>query len=407
MHERTPERNPGIEPFSLPYSDAAVKDLHRRLEQTRWPDEIPGSGWEYGMELGYMREICEYWKNHFDWKAEVQALSAFHHYRASLNDTSSNDIKIHFIHERGKGPAPIPLILTHGWPGSFLEMLKIIPLLTDPASHGGDPAVSFDVVVPSLPGFGFSDRPTNPGMNTFRIADLWVELMKKLGYDRFAAQGGDFGASVSTILGLRHPSHVIGIHLNYIPGSYRPYLEPGTKLDTSEEQSLIDTDNWYTDYGAYAHLQRNTPQTAAYGLNDSPAALAAWIIEKFRDWADCDGDVERRFTKDELLSNVTLYWMTETIHSSCRLYYESKKMPVHFKKGERVRVPCAVAHFPDRGAFPSTTMDRAWVQHSALDRNATRRPLCCRRRTCPPGEGHCRLLRRVAVHRLDLGLASS
>ncbi len=344
---------PSIEPFSLPYSDAAVEDLRSRLARTRWPDEISGSGWEYGVNLDFMRQLCAYWKDHFDWKAQLEALSAFHHYRCAVDGA-----RIHFIHERGKGPAPIPLILTHGWPGSFLEMLKIIPLLTDPASHGGDPAVSFDVVVPSLPGFGFSDRPSKRGMNTFRIAELWVALMRELGYARFGAQGGDFGASVSTILGLRHPQHVIGVHLNYIPGSYRPYLEPGTKLDDIEQKFLDDADRWYVESGAYAHLQRNTPQTGAYGLNDSPAALASWIVEKFRDWADCDGEVERRFSKDELLSNITLYWMTETIHSSCRLYYETKKQPIHFKPGDQVRVPCAVAHFPKEAPFPP----RAWIE---------------------------------------------
>jgi pimeloyl-ACP methyl ester carboxylesterase len=195
-------------------------------------------------------------------------------------------------------------------------------------------------------------------MNTFRIAELWAGLMSELGYERFAAQGGDFGASVSTILGLHYPQRVIGVHLNYIPGSYRPYLEPGAKLDPIEQQFLADMDRWYIDWGAYAHLQRNTPQTGAYGLNDSPAALAAWIVEKFRDWADCEGEVERRFSKDELLSNVTLYWMTETIHSSCRLYYESKKMPLQFQKGDRVSVPCAVAHFPKEAPFPP----RAWIE---------------------------------------------
>jgi pimeloyl-ACP methyl ester carboxylesterase len=346
-------RLPNIEPFVVPYSDAAVEDLRTRLTRTRWPDEIPGSGWEYGVDLDFMRKLCAYWKEYFDWKAQVKALSAFHHYRCAVGGT-----RIHFIHERGKGPAPIPLILTHGWPGSFLEMLKVIPLLTDPANHGGDPAVSFDVIIPSLPGFGYSDRPAKSGMNTFRIAELWVELMKHLGYDRFGAQGGDFGASVSTILGLRHPKNIIGVHLNYIPGSYRPDLAPGAKLDDIETQFLDDSDRWYVDSGAYAHLQRNTPQTAAYGLNDSPVALAAWIVEKFRDWADCDGDVERRFSKDELLSNITLYWMTETIHSSCRLYYETKKQPVHFKEGEHVRVPCAIAHFPTEAPFPP----RAWIE---------------------------------------------
>jgi pimeloyl-ACP methyl ester carboxylesterase len=342
-----------LAPFSIPYSESAVEDLRARLARTRWPDQIPGSGWEYGFSLDYLQQLCQYWKNKFDWKAQVEKLSSFHHYRYT-----TPGIGIHFIHERGQGPAPLPLILTHGWPGSFLEMLKIIPMLTHPEQYGGDPADSFDVVVPSLPGFGFSDRPTARGMNTFRIADLWADLMQELGYDRFAAQGGDFGASVTTILGLRHADRMLGIHLNYIPGSYRPHLEPGAKLAAIEQASLDDDDRWYAESGAYAHIQRTHPQSLAYGLNDSPAALAAWIVEKFRDWADCDGEVERRFTRDELLSNVTLYWMTETIHSSCRLYYEGRKAPVHFQKGEYVAVPCGIARFPREEPFPS----RPWIE---------------------------------------------
>jgi pimeloyl-ACP methyl ester carboxylesterase len=203
-----------------------------------------------------------------------------------------------------------------------------------------------------MPGYGFSDRPARRGINTFGIAGLWVALMNELGYRRFAAQGGDIGASVSTILGLRHSDRVIGIHLNYIPGSYRPNLEAETKLRPEEEEFLRDATRWYDESGAYAHIQRTHPQTAAYGLNDSPAALAAWILEKFRAWSDCDGDLYRRFTRDELLSNVTLYWMTETIHSSFRLYYEGRRAPLQFGKGDLVSVPCAIAHFPKEAPFP-------------------------------------------------------
>jgi len=340
-------------PFTVPYSEVAVADLRLRLGRNRWPDSIPGSAWEYGADLDYMKDICRYWKDRFDWKKCVEEISKFSHFRCTVQD-----IGIHFILEKGKGPNAIPLIITHGWPGSFLEMLKIIPLLTDPAKHGGDPAVCFDVVVPSLPGFGFSDRASQPGMNTFRIAELWAELMQELGYKRFAAQGGDFGAAVSTILGLRYPERMLGIHLNYIPGSYRPALQPGAKLPEIEESFLRDADQWYVDYGGYAHLQRTTPQTLAYALNDSPIALAAWIIDKFRDWADCDGDVEKKFSKDELLTNVTLYWMTETIHSSCRLYFEGRKAPLQFQPGEFVRVPCAIAHFPKEAPFPP----RQWIE---------------------------------------------
>ncbi len=341
-----------LESFVIPFSQRAVDDLRDRLERTRWVDEVPGSNWEYGFDLPFLQEICGYWRDRFDWKAQVERLSMAHHYRYA-----SEGIGIHFIHERGKGPAPMPLILTHGWPGSFVEMMRIIPLLIDPGSHGGDPSDSFDVVIPSLPGYGFSDRPVRRGMNTFRIAELWAALMEELGYRRFAAQGGDLGAGVSTILGLRHAHRMIGIHLNYIPGSYRPYMEAGIKLAAAEEDFLQDAGRWSEQSGAYAHVQRTRPQTAAYGLNDSPAGLAAWILEKFRDWSDCDGDLYRRFTRDELLTNVTLYWMTETIHSSFRLYYEGRRAPLQFGKDDFVQVPCGISRFPKEEPFPP----RAWI----------------------------------------------
>ncbi len=342
-----------LEPFSIPFSQQAVDDLRARLDRTRWPDTIADSGWEYGFDLRFLQEICTYWRDRFDWKTQVEKLSAFHHRRYV-----SNGIGIHFIHERGKGPAPIPIVITHGWPGSFLEMMRIIPLLTDPASHGANHADSFDVVVPSLPGYGFSDRPTHRGMNTFRIAELWTGLMAELGYNRFAAQGGDIGAGVTTILGLRYADRMIGIHLNHIPGSFRPHLEQGTGLNSAEEVFLKDVTRWSDESGAYAHVQRTRPQTAAYGLNDSPAGLAAWILEKFREWSDCDGDLYRRFTRDELLANVTLYWMTETIHSSFRLYFEGRKAPLHFGPTDFVHVPCAIAHFPKELLFPP----REWIE---------------------------------------------
>jgi pimeloyl-ACP methyl ester carboxylesterase len=343
----------GIEPFSIPFSQPAVDDLRDRLRRTRWPDEILGANWDYGVDLKFLEQICEYWRDRFDWRAQVERFSTFHHYRYS-----SESIGVHFIHERGKGPAPIPLILTHGWPGSFLEMMRIIPLLSDPASYGGSSSDAFDVVIPSLPGYGFSDRPARPGMNVFRIAELWTGLMDELGYNRFAAQGGDLGAAVSTALGLRHPDRIIALHLNYIPGSYRPFLEPDANLTSAEEEFFKVAGRWADEGGAYAHVQRTRPQTVAYGLNDSPAALAAWILEKFREWSDCDGDVYRRFTRDELLANVTLYWMTETIHSSFRLYFEGRKAPLQFGKGEFVRVPTGIAHFPKELPFPP----RVWIK---------------------------------------------
>ena len=343
----------GIEPFSIPFSQSAVDDLRSRLRQTRWPDEIPGANWEYGVDLSFLQQICEYWRDRFDWKAQVERFSAFHHYRYSSEKT-----EIHFIRERGKGPAPIPLILTHGWPGSFLEMLRIIPMLTDPASYGGTSADAFDVVVPSLPGYGFSDRPAAPGMNVFRVAELWTSLMNELGYKRFGAQGGDLGAGVSTALGLRHHDNIVALHLNFIPGSYQPFLEADTKITSAEEEFFKVIGQWGDERGAYSHVQRTRPQTPAYGLNDSPVGLAAWILEKFREWSDCDGDVYRRFTPDELLANVTLYWMTQTIHSSFRMYFEGRKAPLQFGRGEFVHAPTAIAHFPRELPFPP----RVWAE---------------------------------------------
>ena len=334
-----------IETFSPPFLQHVVDDLRGRLSRTRWPDEIPGSGWQYGFNLAFLKDLCDYWREKFDWKAQVEKLAAFHHYRYTQGGTG-----IHFIHERGRGRAPVPIVVTHGWPGSFLEMLRVIPMLTDPVAYGGHASDSFDVVVPSLPGYGYSDRPKHSGTSVWRVADLWAALMSELGYQRFAAQGGDLGAGVSTALGLRHPHQMVGIHLNYIPGSYQPYLASDDKLATIESEFLQEKSRWFEQNGAYAHIQRTHPQTAAYGLNESPAALAAWIVEKFREWSDCDGDIYRRFTRDDLLANVTLYWETETINSSFRLY--------QFAQGEFVSVPCAIARFPKEAPFPP----REWVE---------------------------------------------
>jgi pimeloyl-ACP methyl ester carboxylesterase len=331
------------EPFSLPFSKAALDDLQERLRRTRWPDQLPGSGWESGFDLGFLQDICAYWASSFDWQAQLESLARLPHYRFT-----SGDIAIHFVHIRGKAAGSTPLILTHGWPGSFLEMLHLLPFLND----------SFDVVIPSLPGYGFSDRPAQGGMNAFRIAELWADLMGALGYKRFGAQGGDLGAGVTTALGLRRPDRIIGIHLNFLPGSYQPFLEQPASLADEEREFLESVSRWSDANGAYAHLQRTRPQTAAYALNDSPTGLAAWMLEKFRDWSDCDGDVYRRFSRDELLTNITLYWMTETIHSSFRLYYENSKAPFRLKPGESVRVPCAFASLPKEISAPP----RVWVE---------------------------------------------
>lgn len=343
-----------IAPFEARVPDAQLSDLKERLARTRWTDTIPGSGWSYGFDLDYLRALQSYWLDRFDWRRHEAEWNELPHYQAEIQG-----LKIHFIHVRGTGDNPLPIIITHGWPGSFLEMLKLIPLLADPARFGGNPNDAFDVVVPSLPGFGFSGRPQSAGCNTFRIAEIWAALMDELGYDRFAAQGGDFGANVSTVLAWKHADRVMAFHLNYIANTdYRPFVDAAAPMTEEERAAQLASERWMQEKGAYDHVQAIQPQTLALALNDSPIGLAAWIIDKFRDWADCDGDVEQRFSKDDLLANVTLYWLTETIGSSARLYLETSKAPLQFQKDERVRPPCAVAKFPKEEPFPP----RSWVE---------------------------------------------
>ncbi len=311
-------------PFRIHVPQEAIDDLHERLRRTRWPDEIASAEWDYGTKLSYLQELVAYWKDEFDWTAQEVRLNKLHHYEVDVDG-----IRIHYIHERGAGVNPFPLILTHGWPGSFVEMEKIITLLIHPGDCGGAPSDSFDVIVPSVPGFAFSERPQSAGMNSRRVAQLWASLMQGLGYQRYGAQGGDIGAAISTWLGYYHPESVLGIHLNFIPGGFNPSV--GTEpLTAAEKQYLEAREQWSQREGGYSHIQSTKPQTLAYGLNDSPAGLAAWIVEKYRSWSDCDGDVERRFTKDEMLTNISLYWFSQTIGSSVRFYYEGRSNPASF-----------------------------------------------------------------------------
>jgi pimeloyl-ACP methyl ester carboxylesterase len=345
-----------VQPFKVAVDDWVMEDLRRRLAGTRWPDEIPASGWDYGSDLAYLKELVEYWRTSFDWRAQEKLINSFNHFRAEVEE-----LNIHFIHERGKGPNPTPLIITHGWPSSFFEMYKIVPLLADPGSHGGDPADAFDVVAPSLPGFGFSDRPTQRGMDILRVADLWAKLMtEKLGYLRFGAQGGDIGAGVTSRLGFAHQENLTGIHLTSVTRP-TPYLGPGAReLSDAEKAHLDQREKWQQAEGGYSHIQGTKPQTLSYGLNDSPAGLAAWIVEKYRTWSDCGGDVESRFTKDELLTTITIYWITQTISSSTRMYYENQRQVWSLKSGERVQVPSGIALFPQEISRPP----REWAERS-------------------------------------------
>ena len=345
-----------VRPFTIAIENSVLEDLQKRLADTRWPDEIPNTGWDYGSNLGYLKELVEYWRTKFDWRAQEAKLNAFNHFKSKVDG-----LDIHFIHEKGKGPNPIPLIITHGWPSCFFEMTKIIPLLADPASHGGDAADSFDVVAPSLPGFGFSDHAQERGMEVQRVAGMWNKLMtQNLGYPKFAAQGGDIGSGVTARLGFAHSDTLFGIHLTSITRP-TPYMGPGSKPVTDAEQALItQRDKWFADEGGYNHIQGTKPQTLAYGLNDSPVGLAAWIVEKYRTWSDCGGDVEKSYTKDELLTIVTIYWVTQTISSSTRMYFENQKNLWTMEKDQKVPAPAGMAMFPQEISKPP----REWGERS-------------------------------------------
>jgi pimeloyl-ACP methyl ester carboxylesterase len=342
-----------IRPFKVEVPQATLDDLQDRLARTRWPHEVESAGWDYGADLSYMKALVAYWRDGFDWRQQERTINEFSHYKATVDGYD-----IHFIHERGKGPDPMPLIITHGWPSSFFEMHKIIPLLTDPARHGGDPADSFDVVVPSLIGYGFSSLQTRRGM--IHHSHLWASLMQGLGYTRFGAQGGDVGAGVTSALGRHHPGQVLGIHLNGDLDWPDP-MPDESDLSEEEKDFLSRMAVWEREEGGYMHAQGTKPLTLAYGLNDSPVGLAAYIVEKFHGWSDCGGDVESRFTKDELLTNVTLYWATETIYSGMLGYYERQHYvdPDPPAPGSRVEVPTGVAMYPKDFYFP-----REWAERS-------------------------------------------
>jgi Predicted hydrolases or acyltransferases (alpha/beta hydrolase superfamily) len=329
-----------VEKFHIQVEEKVLNDLRAKLGQVRWPDQMDGTEWEQGTELGYLQSLVAYWRDSFNWRQQEAELNRLAHFRSEVDGLS-----IHFIHERGVGPSPLPIILTHGWPDSFTRYQKIIPLLTDPASHGGDPMDSFDVIVPSIPGFGFSSRPNLRGVNSFQVAELWAKLMtKELGYPRFAAAGGDIGSGVTRYLAAAHPELLVGIHLTDI-GILRDLLAPSGRTDLTEGElryRSIATE-WIAREGAYMSLQSTKPQTLAYGLSDSPVGLAGWIVEKFRTWSDCGGDLGRSFTKDELLTNIMIYWLTGTIGSSTRMYYEnSHTLPPL----GHIDVPTGIALFP-------------------------------------------------------------
>jgi microsomal epoxide hydrolase len=355
-------------PFTLHVPDEILTDLRARLTRVRWPDEAPGSGWSHGTSLAYMKELVDYWRDKYDWRAHERRLNGWRQFTVELGG-----IDLHFIHEPGVGPAPLPLVLSHGWPGSIVEFERLIPLLTDPARFGGDPDDAFTVVAPSLPGYALSFRPGQPRLGVVEMADLFASLMTDvLGYRRFAAQGGDWGAFITSCLGAAYPDRLAGIHVNLL-AVRRDQTPPATP--TEEEKTYLDElGRWMREETGYMQIQGTKPQTLAYGLTDSPVGLAAWIVEKFRTWSDCGGDVERRFSKDTLLTNVMLYWVTGAVGSSFWPYYARAHSSWPIGERRPVTVPTAYASFPREILHPP----RSWAE----------RVYDIRRWTLMPAGGH-------------------
>ena len=326
-------------PFVLDIPEPAIDDLRARLARTRFPDQAPGAPWTYGTDVGYLRGLIEHWRTGFDWRAQEARLNAWPQFKVALHG-----IDVHYLQVEGKGPAPMPLLLSHGWPGSVFEFLELIPRLTDPARFGGDPADAFTVVVPSLPGYGLSFAPNQARFSLEQIADCFADLMTGvLGYPRFAAQGGDWGAFITSRLGAVHADKLIGIHVNLL--AIRRDAKMVANPTPDEQRYLRELETWLKDETGYQWIQGTRPQTLAFGLSDSPAGLAAWIVEKFRAWSDCDGNIESVIARDHLLANISLYWFTGAIGSSFWPYYARLHGPWPVPDGG-VGVPTGYAEFP-------------------------------------------------------------
>ena len=330
-----------IRPFSIRIPDAALADLKARLDLTRLPEPLQGAGWTHGTDLGYLRGLLAYWKTGFDWRAQEKRLNQFEQFTTTIDG-----LRIHFLHRRSARADALPLLITHGWPGSFVEFTKVIGPLTDPAAHGGRAEDAFHVVVPSIPGFAFSEAPREPGFDPARIAAIEARLMARLGYARYGVQGGDWGSIIGTQVALVDAPHLAGLHLNMCFGAAPAGTDPNAGLTPRELDRLKARQAFQAEETGYQQIQGTKPQTLGVALNDSPAGLAAWIVEKFRTWCDCDGNPESVFTRDELLTNITLYWLTQTAASSARIYYESRHAAPAATAGRRIEVPTACADFP-------------------------------------------------------------
>jgi pimeloyl-ACP methyl ester carboxylesterase len=341
-----------IVPFRIDVTHAQLDDLADRLRRTRWPERETVEDWSQGIPLSYVQDVCRYWADGYRWRDTEERLNALPQYRTEIDG-----LGIHFLHVRSPETDALPLVLTHGWPGSIVEFLKVIGPLTDPVAHGGESADAFHVVCPSLPGYGFSDKPTRHGWNVPRIAKAWGVLMDRLGYTRYGAQGGDWGAAVTTAIGRQDAEHCVGIHLNMVPAW--PAGSGLENLTDAEQASLADmTEHLHSGTG-YSKQQSTRPQTVGYGLVDSPAGQAAWILEKFWAWTDCDGHPENILSRDELLDNVMLYWLPGAGASSARLYWESF---ADFG-ADAVTIPTGAAIFPKEIIRPS----RRWAEPRYTD----------------------------------------
>ncbi len=329
-----------VERFKANVDQAVLDDLRERLERTRFPGQLDDAQWSYGTELGYLRELVDYWINDFDWRAVEARLNSFDHYTALVDGRRQ-----HFIHQRSQHDDAMPLVLTHGWPGSVLEFMDVIGPLTDPTAHGGQAADAFHVVCPAIPGYGFSEAPAQAGFDIRQVGACNAELMEGLGYSRYGAQGGDWGAIATSWMGLDDSEHCAGLHLNMVVAA-PPEGDDMQGLSDRENEGLAAMAEFMEEGAGYQAIQGTRPQTLGYGLNDSPAGLAAWIVEKFHAWSDCDGRVENRFSKDQLLANITLYWVTGSITSSTRLYCETRRAGRFGALPEKIKVPTGCAIFP-------------------------------------------------------------
>ncbi|MFK4680816.1 pimeloyl-ACP methyl ester carboxylesterase [Bradyrhizobium diazoefficiens] len=349
-----------IKPFRIAISDDILADLKSRLARTRWPEAELVDDWSQGAPLKWIREICTYWADGYDWRAREARLNRIDQYTTEIDG-----LDIHFLHARSNEPSALPLIITHGWPGSIVEFQKVIAPLVDPAAHGGNPADAFHVVCPSLPGFGFSAKPQTTGWGVDRIAATWAKLMDRLGYARYGAQGGDWGSAVTTSLGAQDAEHCAGIHIT-LAFNAAPKVEGEPTVE--EKRALAGLKHYVDLDSGYSKQQSTRPQTLGYGLTDSPSGQAAWILEKFWAWTDCGGHPENIFSRDELLDNVMLYWATETATSSARLYWESfgkrRTTPVQGRRADRCR------RLPEGDHHAGTALDGAQLfQHHALERD--------------------------------------